>query len=88
MCRPVCVGVICDIHDWICVKLGVILEVVKFCYGSCQLMIKLTEYEAQTNVCKFAYKQSIFHKITLHIICTLVKLFTFFFNKNTMKSNF
>jgi len=63
------------------VKSNVTLEVVKFCSGSCQLTIKLTVHEAQTKVCKFAYKRSIVHKITLHIICALVKLFTFFLIK-------
>jgi len=60
------------------VKSGVTLQVVKFCSGSCQLMTKLTVHEAETRVCKFAYKRSILHKITLHTICTLVNLFTFF----------
>jgi len=65
------------------VKSGVTLEVAKFCSGSCQLKLKLTVHEAQTKVCKFAYKQSILHKITFHIICTLVKfkLFTLFLIK-------
>jgi hypothetical protein len=73
--------VICGIRDWICLKSGVTLETVKFRCGSCQLMIKLAVHEAETKVCKFAYKRSILHKIALHIVCTLVNLFTLFFFK-------